>query len=1140
MTIEDFLEILQDRDLVPEQVVSQVRTKVEKGDRRITPKSLLKYLVKKEYVTKRQAKQLLETTLTVTPNAESSILGMVPMPKMPHESEPESRGGSLNEHEEQIPTIAPVDDTPGSLVTDDSPPMGSGVDLYGEQPSSLLSESLSQIGVNADPTLTDAIEEGKLETEPQLKKRDKKKKKKVKKSEWDSNLLLLGGGGLILLLLVGVIIFYLLTRENADAILAEASEFYDGGSYTQAIKQYDRFLENHKKHPEYSAAKVKVGLAKLWKASTGTSNYQEALNVAREVLNDIADEEDFGTAAQQELGSLLPAIATGLANQAENGSEEQQVLKLVDQANEALAFCANTKYIPKKFRDEVKISEIDQTLERVERSRAEKSALKQALSDIQAAIDSRETANAYRVHEKLLDEHPGLINNEQLSEKILQISQAESAVVNFVSESQTALTDERPSQIVAELALANRSGPSGTAKGTVAVRVSGATYGFDVSDGSLLWRRFVGMAPRATPVLLEGGDLLVVDAQHNELLRLTGQTGKLIWRQAFESAITRPLVHQSQILINETSGKLHVLDLGNGERSGYVQFAQQLSGSPAVGSQGKRLYVTGEHSSLYTLSTTDFSCLGVFFLGHSKGSISAAPVNVLNKVVVAVAKGLSTSQLEVLNLNSDNIPDQRATTRRLSGLVNTALLTQGRRLVAMTSRGEVVVYEVGAGTGDGAITQIAQREAVRGDSVARFGLVHEGHVWVAGPELNRLAVLPTSDRLSVSNIDNDYSGDIFDHDLQAVGNLLVHVRRPQGKAGAIVSAMDLESGRASWQTEIAASPAGPPAADPAGMQIGSVTSTGAAYLVDREAMRSRVVNSAEKSTANRLPPLDHSLDLGQGRVLASASDSKTLLHFRPGLPRGATSKVQLVAPISCPPVLWEHGFVVPTQAGQVFLYNSEDGQQWGSPFQPPLEPGVTYDWLTPAVYGNGERSQLVLSDGVKRIYLLERASSPQPHLTAIEGADISTAPLQSRVAVTGDLAVVGAKDGSLATFQLPTLAPGDSVNLDGLVTWGPFNVGQNLLLATSNEELICLDEQAKISWRSSLAHGPPAGQPIAHQGGIELLWQAGGISHLNLADGKESSFIPLPQPVVAGPVPFGKRLVVSAYDGTLLIVNHPE
>ena len=578
MTIEDFLEILEDRDLVPSSIVTQVRAKVEKGDRRITPRSLLKYLVKKEFVTKRQAKQLLETTLTVTPSAESSILGMVPMPKMPKEKK-----SLVDPPQEDISTVQPVEEEDsGGLVTDE----GSGIrpDLFGDKPSSLISESLSKIDMGADDTLTEAIQESNLSADKL--KTGRKKKREAKKNEWDSSLLLLGGGGLILLIITGVIIFYLLTRENADAILAEAGEFFDGGSYTQAIKQYDRFVENHKTHPEFSAAKVKLGLARLWKSSSNTSNFVEALNTAQQVLPGIEDEEEFNS-AQRDLASLLPKIAQGLANQAEKASEAEKIKALVTKTNLALSLCSNTKYIPKTFRDEILLDEIGQTLQRVAREHEQNTALAKALADMQSAIESRDTAKAYQTHETLLDEHPGLINNEQLAAKVLEISTAESAVVKYIEEPKSATSETRPSQVVAELALANRSGPSNTGgEGIVPVRVSGAVYGIDLADGSMRWRRFVGMAPRQTPVRLPSGDSLVVDEQHNELLKLEGNSGKLVWRHEFDTPVTRPVLFGDQVLVTETSGKLHVLDAASGERQGYVQFAQRLSTPPAGWGKG--------------------------------------------------------------------------------------------------------------------------------------------------------------------------------------------------------------------------------------------------------------------------------------------------------------------------------------------------------------------------------------------------------------------------------------------------------------------------------------------------------------------------------------------------------------------------
>ena len=1161
MTIEDFLEILEQRDLVPEAIVKQVRAKVEKGDRRITPKSLLKYLVQKELVTKRQAKELLETTLTVSHNAESSILGMVPLPKVPKLDKTPTKPPAKPPVED-IPTIAPLDHTPpndqadkstkkgsGGLVTDEGSLVGgsvSGPDLFGEKPASFVSDSLSKIGVGGDATLDDAIQEGNLAgddpNDPRSKKGSSKKarkKKRGKKNEWDSSLLLLGGGGLLLLILAGVIIGYLLGRENADAILAEANKFFEGTSYTQAIKQYERFVE-HPKHPDYSAGKVKLGLARLWKAVGSTSNFTEALSTAQRVLPEIEDEKEFPS-AQRDLASLLPKIAQGLASQAEKAVEQEKAQELVKQTNAALSFCNNTKYIPKTFRDEVLLEEISQTLDRVERSRAQNAALAKAMTDMQAAVDSRNTAQAYQIHDQLLDKHPGLIKNEQLAAKVLEISTAESGVVQYVAESQAATTEARRSTVVAELALANRSGETvSAADGVVAVRVSGAVYGLNLADGALRWRRFVGMAPRQTPLQLPTGDLLVVDDKHHELLKLAGATGKLLWRQPFETSIIRPVALGERILVAESAGKLHVLNASSGNREGYVQFSQRLLTPPTVGTKGKRIYITGEHSSLYTLSTDGFSCLGVYFLNHAKGSVTTPPVCVLNKVVVAVAKGHSTSRLEVLSTTADGIPNQRATSRRLAGLVNTKLLTQGRRLVTLTTRGEVAVYEVGSGTGDEALTPIATRKAESESLIARFGHLGKGHVWVAGPKLSKLTILPTSDRLPVDNIDRDYLGDTFDHPLQSRGDLLIHVRRPADQAGAIVAATQMSSGLPKWETELGSPPAGSPAADASGMQIGTISASGAAYLVDRKAMRSRVVNQAAKTKSHRkLPPFNQSLALGQGRLVASADAGERLLHFRPGLPRGALQAISLVGPITCDPVVWGEGFVVPTRTGQVFLYNSDDGEQWGSPFQPPLAPGVTYHWNSPAVYSSGDNSQLVLSDGSKKVYLLSRADSPRPHLTATTDADISTSPLNTRFAIVGDLAVAGAEDGSLSIFALPSLTSNSSVNIGATVTWGPFTVGQNLVLATATEELICLDQHAKIVWRQPLAHGTPAGRPILHEGGLVLLWQQGGLSRVDLHGGDEAAYVPLPQPVVAGPVPFGKRLAISAYDGTLLIVNHP-
>ena len=69
MTTEEFIDLLQQQQLVSSGIARQLREKAAKGDSRITPKSILKYLVKKEIVSRTAAKRLLETTIIVSDKA---------------------------------------------------------------------------------------------------------------------------------------------------------------------------------------------------------------------------------------------------------------------------------------------------------------------------------------------------------------------------------------------------------------------------------------------------------------------------------------------------------------------------------------------------------------------------------------------------------------------------------------------------------------------------------------------------------------------------------------------------------------------------------------------------------------------------------------------------------------------------------------------------------------------------------------------------------------------------------------------------------------------------------------------------------------------------------------------------------------
>ena len=780
-----------------------------------------------------------------------------------------------------------------------------------------------------------------------------------------------------------------------------------------------------------------------------------ALQTTQQVLDDIQDEPEFRS-AQRDLASLVPKIAQGLANEAEAASDPEVAKERVAQTRTALSLIMNTKYIPKEFRDEVLLGEIEQTLLRVERNQQQNLDLAETLTKIDQAVAAKDISAAYDLHSQLLEKHPGLIHDETLSAKVKSISEAEAQAIKFVSEPKKAESGPRQTALVASLALADQQviSPS-EAQGTVAVRLLGSVYGLQASDGKLLWREFFGNNSHESPVKLTGGDYLVNDALHHEMVRLSGDSGKVLWRLPFDSAIMQPVVEGEQAFVAERAGKLHIIDLTSGQSTGYVQFGQKLAVPPTIDSRKHLLYIPGVHSSLYTISTGDYSCLGVYFLGHSADSIAVPVVKILNKVIVAANTGISTSELSVLSLSETGVPQALEVEKRLSGTVDTPLLVEGRRLVVLTSLGQISAYEVSSETGDAALSRIAERDPEGDSSIARFGLLHDGNVWVAGRDLAKLSILPTGNRIQVSDLDNTFNGDVFENALQLIGNTVVHIRHPAKQAGGIIAAVDEKSGKTLWQTQLAVPLAGAPAVDPVGTEISAITATGAAYLLDRQAMSARVQNQAEHTSRSRRSSstFTTSVDLGQGRLAAGEIGSKNILLYRPGAPRGPLSQIDLAAPLATNLTAWQDGVVAPTQIGQVYLLGGEEGQQLGSPFQPPLEANQQIDWLAPAVVGEGKNSQLVITDGKHKIYLVDQIAEPEPHLEAVKAETLGEVRLNSALAVNGNVALAGTEGGLLPGLSFRRSWP------KILSTWEGISFGGRSLSA-----MVSYSQRTRTSW----------------------------------------------------------------------------
>lgn len=1137
MTTAEFIDALEDQRVVDADLARQLRAKAIDGGHRVTPEAILKYLVKTDVVTKWRSEELsamLRNEPPPAPRREADVLNLVPIEE--EDEYTDMRSDAPQGPRE--PTGPPRPPAPPRTVDRDP--------LFTSKAARSASPFDDAV---ADDGLGSRISGGAYKLGGHKKKNQKRTA--GGKNQWDSPLLLVGGGGLALLLVAGVLLYYLMFRENAAAVLADANKLFEAGAYNQAIGRYQEFVKAYPSHQDASRAKVQLEMTKLWQSVEGNSDPADSLALAQQVIGEVEDQPAFISGGEgeegvsqgkQDLGLLLVRIGKALVEKAEKATDDATIQDTIKHIGTVLQLSANEKYVPEKYRNAPALAEIQDALDVIKSRQQRDARLAATLAAMDAATSGGDTAAAYAARLNLLTDFPALADEPTLADKVREASAAEKSRVKFETGGPAPETRWPERAVVAELALAERRTPSAAAASgaPIVVRIDGALYGLRSGDGALLWRRFAGNGATSAPLLLDDGGVVAADLSGGELWRLDAATGKLAWRLPLGDKLTGVIAAGPRLLAASESGKLYVVDAARGAPVGHVQLTQPLRAAPAINERGDKIYVTAEHSIIYTLSAEDYSCLGVYYLGHSAGAIVAPPVAVLNKVLVADNSGADTCRVRVLSLDEHGVIASDAAEQRLAGLVITPMAAAARRIAVATTRGQVGVFDIGAAEDQSALTIVARRDGQDVEPLARFVLLHEGKLWLAAKQLTKLAILPTENQLAVESMESDYAGDAFDAPLQAVGQLVVHVRRPAGRAGAVVAAVDGGTNRSAWEIEIAVPAAGAPTVDAAHMRVAAATASGAVFLLDRDALVRGVQDETVRASPRLgAPPLTECLDLGEGQLVAASEHGTQLLLVRPNDAQQSVRTVDLPAPLSGPLVAWEQGVVCPTEAGQVFLIDIATGAHAGTPFQPKLMPDRKYRWLAPAVAGSGNASRLIVTDGAERLWLVRQVAEPAPHLEEEKSVDVGPSPLASPLAVVGSHVVAGTEDGQLAAFALPDLTPAEPLKIGGRVVWGPFAAGEGVLLATDGGELVLVGADLAISWKQKIEHGDLGGRPLVAGGGVLVLHTAGGLSAINLADGKETGYAAIGQPVAAGPVALGERVVCAASDGALVVVNRP-
>lgn len=1171
--VEILIDQLRSRDLVDETVLSKLRQVAKKLPDADTGR-LIKWLVEQGLLTKTQADKLAAALpKSKSPSAEDAAppqarSGREPpaaksadLKLIPTDEEREDEPDEIAPLEEDQLTLQPLEGD-SSSSPDPEAPTRQLLDNRDLNPEQAVPPKQRKIGARGrawsqaskkgggsatpprgrsgarwdqevvEPTL-EPIEEdpGLAAAEGDTRKRRTLQEKSV----WDSALLRWGGGGLLLMIIAGVVLYLVLSRKGGDESFELAETDYKAGSYAQAIHKFGEYLERYPSHKDAGKARVFLALAKIRKSVEESSDWAKTLRESSELIEGITAEKEFSESSK-ELADLLPRISENLAAEAQKRLDSSYVTM----CEESIAMV--DKYVPKSLRPGQQITNVTDTLAVTKRLIDRDTKLHAAIDAIVAAAQSKSTASAYAARRDVIKLYPDTAGSPELRDAILKVAAVEKENVTWTAANKPAETMdlEQPASS-RRYPVALTPGLPGKVDGVkgylIPVLGQGTLFAVEASSGQVRWTRFVGMDTDFVPVAVSReatADWIIVDAVRQEIQRIDVQTGVAKWRQAVgEPVRIHPTVSEQKIVVSVPSGRVLILDTADGTLKGEFKLPLPLASAASLAGRAQSTIVqAGQHSNVFLLNE-DGTCQEVIYLGHEPQTVVVRPVAVNRYIFLAENVGAVDSAIRVLLADENLANYQLVQSVAYSGHVLSDMQLLSGSLLVATNRGALGMMQIRVPGEGEPLVKLAAKAADEAAPMMRYTIAKESQAWLSGNDLS-LFEMQTSRGQFAPRWTKDVNEPVTQPPL-VIGGYVFSVRRKKDQSGYFASALSATSGEKQWEVHLGSTPAsGISVNETSGIRY--LTNGGGLIEVPASALSSDGTSESVEPIAQAgqtFVPFNAGLaELSTGDGACLGGEGSLFVFSRSGNPRVAS----ITPPdrLANTPIGYLGGILVPSKVGQVFVLDQNTGKDLMGPFSPLLQ-GKEFFWGPPELVNNQE---VLIADGTSVLYQLGVEQQPQAHLVTLHHAEIPH-PRGARVGVVGNVAYLPTSNNRLMAFALPSLERGKEFPLGGNVTFGPLRIGERVLLATYNNELICFDEQQNQNWSIPLAYGPPVGFASAEDGSLLMASTYGVISRHALKNGKELGKVTLDRPLLMGPVRLDNRLIVIGYDGSVISTSAP-
>ncbi|MEM9589018.1 MAG: serine/threonine protein kinase, partial [Planctomycetota bacterium] len=458
MLANELIDRLEKRGLLDQEIIEALREQLDQGAR-VTPEAVVKLLVDNGQLTKFQA---------------SKVIG-------------ELRGDQYDEADQD----SAVDDVL-DLLDGVVPEVEAVAEPLDEPEAVAVAEPVVEAAVMATPVEADPISDA-----PPPGGRPQRRPKPIEtKSVWDSFKIYGFGGILAILVLVVAGLAWILASENADDFIARADKLYDNQNYEPAQEQYQNFLEQYGRGNQYSSrARTRVVMTQLYRAER-VPDPTKAMELAKAKLPEIEDEPGLDSEERNNLAGLLVKIAENIANAASQASETTEKQRLLEKLDQQIELTENPTYVTSGSRTALsgKFLKVAEDRARVKRDIDRNLRLDAAVSQMKASLSKQQTKDSYDTRKELLRDFPELETNDRLVKLIQEASGIQQKLVKPATKLPQLLEPSQQEQQEKSIVLTTLEGdPVPGAEGEILyLRAGGSVLAFDVSNGKLLWRRFVG------------------------------------------------------------------------------------------------------------------------------------------------------------------------------------------------------------------------------------------------------------------------------------------------------------------------------------------------------------------------------------------------------------------------------------------------------------------------------------------------------------------------------------------------------------------------------------------------------------------------------------------------------------------------